>query len=111
MAASEQDQDEMYKRLLAISCQACSETCFEVVYHSLAAAMHRAEDLNNVRFLQELLQEAEQQMELIDTGYPEHSVSSSSARSRRHESIYRSLLRQISTLILLQKSHAQFQGG
>ena len=114
MAASDQHQDDMYEQLLAISRKAFSEESFEVAFHSLAAAMHRAKDLKNVRFLRELLQEAEQQMRLIDTGYRDHPLSSASAGSRKHESIYRSLLRQISTLLrlhdvqdLLQESQKQ----
>ncbi len=97
MTTSDQRQDEMYEQLLAISRKACSETSFEVAYHALAAAMHRAKDLKNVRFLRALLQEAEQQKRLIDRSYPDHLLSSASARSRSHESIYSSLERQIST--------------
>jgi hypothetical protein len=109
MASSTPHQDEMYEQLLTISRQAFSETSFEVAYHALAAAMHRAKDLNNVRFLRELLQEAEQQKKLIDTRYPDHSLSSSSARSRGHESIYNSLQRQIGAHILMSESQVGFQ--
>ena len=101
MTASGELRGEMYVQLLAISRKASSESAFEVAYHSLAAAMHRAKDLKNVRFLRELLQEAEQQKKLIDTGYPDHPLSSSSARRRSHESIYSSLLLQISTQLRL----------
>ena len=104
MEAAEQPQDEMYAQLLTISRQACSETSFEVAYHALAAAMHRAKDLKNMRFLRELLQEAEQQMKLIDRDYPDRPLSSFSARSRQHESVYISLQRQISTLLLLDET-------
>ena len=101
MAASAPNRDEMYEHLLAISREAFREGSFEVAFHALCAAMHRAKDKKNVPYLRELLQEAEQQMRLIDTGYRDHPLSSASAGSRKHESIYRSLLRQISTLLRL----------
>ena len=99
MPTSAQHRDEMYEQLLAISRKAFRETSFEVAFHALSAATHRAKDLKNVQFLRELLQEAEQQKKLIDTGYPGHPISSSSAASRQHESIYSSLQQQISTQI------------
>jgi hypothetical protein len=101
MTASGKPRDEIYDQLLAISRKAFREGSFEVAFHALSAAMHRAKDLKHVQFMRELLQEAEQQMRLIDTGYPEHPLSSSSATIRKHDSIYRSLLRQISTLLRL----------
>jgi hypothetical protein len=101
MAASAQHRDKMYEQLLALSREAIREGSFEVAFHSWAAAMHRAKDLKNMQFLRELLQEAEQQMRLIDRSYPDHPLSSASARSRSHDSIYSSLLRQISTLLRL----------
>ncbi len=82
MAASGKLRDEMYDQLLAISREAFREGSFEVAFHALCAAMHRAKDLKSVPFLRELLQEAEQQMQLIDTRYPDHPLSSSSAGSR-----------------------------
>jgi hypothetical protein len=97
MEASAPNRDEMYEQLLAISRKAFCEGSFEVAFHALSAAMHRAKDLKSLQFLRELFQEAEQQMQLINTGYPEHPLSSSSAASRKHESIYRSLQLQIST--------------
>jgi hypothetical protein len=101
MAASAQPRDDMYEQLLDISRRAFREGSLEVAFHALSAAVHRAKDLKNVQFLRELFQEAEQQMKLIDTGYPDHPLSSSSAASRKHDSIYRSLLRQISTQLRL----------
>jgi hypothetical protein len=101
MAASAPNRDEMYEHLLVISREAFREGSFEVAFHALCAAMHSAKDKKNVQFLRELLQEAEQHMQLIDAGYPNHPLSSSSAASRKHESIYRSLQRQISTQIRL----------
>lgn len=109
MAASARQRDEMYEQLLAISVRACSECSFEVAYHALAAAMHRAKDLIDVQFLRELLQEAERQKQLIDTRYPDHPLSASSARSRGHESIYASLLRQISTQLKFHETQNWFQ--
>ena len=91
----------MYEQLLAISRKAFREGSFEVAFHALCATMHRAKDKKNVQFLRELLEEAGQQKQLIDAGYPNHPVSTSSAASRKHESIYQSLQRQISTQLRL----------
>lgn len=109
MAASTLNQDEIYDQLLAISRKAFREGSFEAAFHALAAAMHRAKDLKNVPFLRELFQEAEQQMQLIDAGYPSHPLSSSSAASRMHDSIYRSLLLQISTQLRLNETQHLLQ--
>jgi hypothetical protein len=109
MAASAPNRDEMYEHLLAISREAFREGSFEVAFHALCAAMHRAKDKKNVPYLRELLQEAEQHMQLIDTGYPNHPLPSSSAASRKHESIYRSLQRQISANIRMYEVQGSLQ--
>jgi hypothetical protein len=109
MAASARQRDEMYELLLALSIRASRECSFEEAYHALAAAMHRAKDLADVPSLRELFQEAERQKRLIDTRYPDHPLSASSARSRGHESIYSSLLRQISTQLHFHETQHLFR--
>jgi hypothetical protein len=99
MESLAQYHDEMYEHLLAISRRALSEASFEVAYHSLTAAMHCAKDLKNVTFLREVLLEAEKQKKVLDTTYPEHSLSSTTAASRHHEGVYSSLQRQIGTAL------------
>ena len=66
MAGPVDQRDDMYQQLLSISIRASDETSFEVAFHALSAAMHRAKDLGNAQFLRELLQKAEQQKKLLD---------------------------------------------
>lgn len=72
-----------------------------MAYHTLAATMYRAKGLDDLPLLRELLQEVGRQKKQIDSAYPSHRLSSSSANGRGHESVYSSLERQIS-------SHIQF---
>ncbi|MBV9229910.1 MAG: hypothetical protein JOZ18_11395 [Chloroflexi bacterium] len=101
MSSPEPQHDALYEQLMSISHQAYLDQAYEVAYHTLCAAMYRARDLNNVHHLREVLQEADTQKRTLDRAHPEHPLSSSSASSRRHDSVYGSLQRHASTLIRL----------
>ena len=104
MPSSAQQRDEVYEQLLFISRQAFAESTFEIAYHTLCAAMWRASDLDELPLLRALLQEAERQGKYIDNTYPAHRLSSSSARSRGHESVYSALQREIGAHIRVHES-------
>ena len=109
MTSSAHQQDEWYQQLPTLSRQAYAEQAFEMAYHTLAAAMYRAKDLGDVSLLRELLQEVERQKKQLDSTYPAHSLSSSSAHTRGHESVYTGLQRQISTQIQFYETQGMLQ--
>jgi hypothetical protein len=99
MRALSQQHDALYEQLMAISHQACNMDAYELAYHTLYAAMCRAEQLDNVPLLEEVLQEADLQHQQVDSIHPEHRFSSVSAAQWGHESLYDSLEREITTNI------------
>lgn len=104
MSSSAQQRDELYETLLTINRQAFAEHAFEVAYHTLCATVWRARDLGNMSLLRTLQQEAEKQGKYIDDAYPAHRLSSSSASTRGHESVYSALQREIGAHIQVHES-------
>lgn len=89
--------DNMYERLLSINHEAFEGGCYETAYHALAAALHRAQDIDAVQLLARVEEIAIEQMNFIDTHEPNHPLSSQSARTRGVQSIYRLLATQAAT--------------
>jgi hypothetical protein len=63
----------------------------EVAYHALAAALHAAESLADRETCRLVEQCADECLQWIDTHAPRHRLSSQSAQSRGHESVFRQL--------------------
>ena len=64
---------------------------YEVAYHALCAALHAAEALDDGGACELVEREARTCRDWIDTHAPESKLSSRSAQSRGHESIFRQL--------------------
>lgn len=92
--------DSLYEQLLRASRQAFTEQGYEVAYHALTAATHRARDIKSLPLLHELLQEAATQENELERLHPTHNISSSSASQRGNTSLYKSLTKQIETAVL-----------
>jgi hypothetical protein len=96
----EQALRDLYHQSLDLNTQAFAGRCFEVAYHSLAAAMHCAEEMRDAGLLVEVRRFAEDQARWIDTNAPQHKLSSRSAKRHNHESIFATLARLAHTLLL-----------
>jgi hypothetical protein len=59
------ERDSTYARLLEISTAACAEQHYELAYHALAAAFHRAVALGAVELLEQVSQVATAQQEQV----------------------------------------------
>ena len=98
---SEEESNDMYARLMAISNEAFAGQHFEVAYHALAAAMHWARDSHAMHQIKEVELVAQQQLDWIDKHAPAHPVSSQSAHMRGNQSIFRLLAHQAATQVHL----------
>ena len=89
-----EERDTMYDRLMEMNDVAFTAGSYEVAFHSLTAAFHRAKELGSISLLLAVEQCASTQLHLIDTLHSTHVLSSSSARSRGHTSVYMTLIKQ-----------------
>ena len=64
---------------------------YEVAYHALCALLHAAEAMDDEATCQLVEQRAYECRDWIDRHAPEHKLSTPSAASRGHESIFRQL--------------------
>ena len=64
---------------------------YEVAYHALAAALHAAASLNDHETCRLIERYADECRQHIDIRAPGHRLSSRSAQSRGHESVFRQL--------------------
>lgn len=83
-----------FDRLMAINAELFADGHFEAAYHALMAALHLAEDAEQEERLLEVSRVAERQRDHIDGLKPPHVLSSESARSRGHDSVYALAVRQ-----------------
>ena len=100
MTTPTNQSDSLYEQRFHASHQAFMQQGYEVAYHALTAAMHRARDINSLPLLHELLQEATTQENELERLHPTHILSSSSAHQRGNKSVYNSLTKQIETALL-----------
>ena len=63
----------------------------QVAYHALCALLHAAEEMDDEATCQLVEQRANEYRDWIDAHAPDHKLSTRSAQSRGHESIFRSL--------------------
>jgi hypothetical protein len=64
---------------------------YEVAYHALCALLHAAEAMDDEATCQLVEHRANECRDWIDLHAPEHKLSTQSAQSRGHESVFRQL--------------------
>ncbi len=104
------EHDALFEQLLTINQTTFEGQWYETAYHALAAAFHRAQDLGAVSLMAQVQQLATQQMNTIDTSAPEHTLSSQSAHTRGHQSIYGLLAQQAATRIRISNAEQGTSG-
>lgn len=105
----EQELRDLYTRLMDQNLWAFTGQSFEIAYHLLAAAMHCAAEMHDAQRLGQVQRTAEEHGRWIDTHLPEHKLSSRSARTRNHDSVFVSLAIQTRSMLLSLKVDAQVQ--
>jgi hypothetical protein len=88
---------DLYDRLMAASGEALAAGHYGAAYHALMAAMHCAEEADDVPRLLDVARVAEEQREVVDALEPAHRLSSRIAQGRGRESIFASAARQAQT--------------
>ena len=88
------EQDQLYARLMEINSATFATGSYEVAFYVLSAAFHRAKELSATPLLLKIEQRAREQLSWIDTYHDTHPLSSSSATSRGHRSMYGLLIKQ-----------------
>lgn len=86
-----QPPDKLYQALMQLHQDSFEEGRFEVAYHTLAAALHAAEEINNAELLTTIQSLATKRQAEIDRIWPEHKVSSASARRRGNHPLFTAL--------------------
>lgn len=64
---------------------------YEIAYHALCALLHAAESMHDLATLDEVGRRANECRDWIDANAPAHKLSTRSAQSRGHESIFHQL--------------------
>lgn len=99
-------QGDMYEQLMAISQEALMNQHYETAYHSLAAAMHYAQDLGDQERLLAVESVAKEHQNLIDTQTPEHRMATQAAVNRDRTSLHQMLARQAAAqVVIIQHKH------
>ena len=92
----QQEQDSVYEQLITLHNETFADGFYETAYHILAAALHRAQDIDSEYLLGQVEELAQQDMVFIDQHYPTHNLSSQSAQARATNSLYRTLAKHAS---------------
>jgi hypothetical protein len=87
----EYEADKLYGTLMQIHEETFDAGLFEVSYHLLAAALHAAEEANDIERLTQVETLAKQRQAEIDRTQPQHKVSSASANGRGNFALFTSL--------------------
>ena len=87
----EPQADKLYRTLMQMHEETFDAGLFEVSYHLLAAALHAAEEVNDIERLARLETLATQRQAEIDRTQPRHKVSSASANGRGNFALFTSL--------------------
>lgn len=105
---SDNDLIDIYEQLMAISRNMLQSRHYEVAFHALQAALHCAEDLHDEQRLVAVQQEAQSQIDTIDSTDPQHRMSTQESLQRGGQSLYALLLRQVSLIISqVEREHRQ----
>ncbi len=92
---------DLYQRLVQINQEAFAGEQYDVAYHSLMAALHCAQSLDDVQGLAEAERLANEELAWIDEHHPEYEHSTRSATVRGHASIFKNLSNQAKTRITM----------
>src|SRR5215212_9763844 len=87
-----QSLDDLYRHLVDLHEAAFQSGRYELGYHLLAAALHAAEDLDDMDLLAEVGKLAEERQTRIDRQRPDHRLSSTAAKRRGNPAQYSSLV-------------------
>jgi hypothetical protein len=82
---------DFYLRLIEMNRQAFTDGEHDVAYHLLSAALHCAQRLEEIPYLRQIEQTADEQLKWIDETDSGYQHSTQSARGRGQTSVYRSL--------------------
>lgn len=85
---------ESYEQLLAINQRLMQHGSYEMAYHALMAAMEGANQLQNEQWLNQILEIANDQRDLIDRTAPGHRMSTQVAIERGGQNLYDLMIRQ-----------------
>jgi hypothetical protein len=107
---SENNLCNLYQRLMSINQEAFAGGYYDIAYHTLAAALHCAQSLNDEKGLSGVERVAEEQLEWIDLHHPEYRYSTQSSSKRGHPNIYGNLIRQVKAIVLINQREMKKQG-
>ena len=82
MHARPKSAEQLYQDLLQMHQEAFAAARFELAYHVLAAALHAAEEAENLDWLGDIEDLAKDRQAEIDTSHPDEKISSVSAGGR-----------------------------
>ena len=107
----QQEQDSVYKQLITLHDETFAGGFYETSYHILAAALHRAQDMDEDDLLGQVEELALQDMSFIDQHHPTHNLSSQSAQARATNSLYETLAKQASVrrTLIVTKTYQKLQ--
>ena len=97
-------EPDLFEELIQSSRKALHGGHYSVAYHALAAALHYAQDEENIERLLLVGHIADEQLKWIDATAPDYEHSSRSSERRGITNIFQSLTRQASTGVTLIKS-------
>src|SRR5690349_6676113 len=89
---SDQPAAPLYERFLATTRDAIDAGLLEAAFHGLAAALHCAENLEDLALVQEIERLADQTQSQIDSEQPNHRIGSKSAAHRGQTALFRTLI-------------------
>jgi len=88
---AEHEGDKLYRTLMQMHEDTFAAGLFEVSYHLLAAALHAAEEADNLELITRVEMQATQRQAEIDRSQPQHKVSSASAAGRGNFALFTAL--------------------
>lgn len=83
--------NDIYEQLRAFNSTEFENCRFDSAYHSLASALHFAQAVENVEWLNEISATAKSQQGEIDEKHPDYKHSSPSALNRGHVGLFTAL--------------------
>jgi hypothetical protein len=88
------DHEELFQGLLRSNEAAFTSGRYEAAYHALMAALHVAQDSEDAEGLLVIVGRAKEQQASIDALAHDHRLSTTSAASRGHKSLYEMAVQQ-----------------
>jgi hypothetical protein len=90
---------------MAINQEAFTAGLFDTAYHSLAAALYSARNVDADEPVLHVERVCKEQLAWIDQHHPEYDHSTQSAEKRNHKSIFEVLSNQAATILQMRKSN------